>query len=503
MKMQSRACRRTNMFREFFSATVGIVLSSFFFLGSAFLIFSMRYWTQEKMDLLKENVARVAQSAEEIYDMGAGARVLRPVLASNAKTLDATFLLFDAQGRVLACGDFFADAMVCPAHQNAQLSQSATERSLGGSYQATGTLDGYFAHAMLVSTHPFQFDGQAAGFVLAAQNTGEGLKRYLGGVMRLFIISALLVLALTFVVVYYISFRMVRPVRDMVRATRQYAKGDFSYRVAAKENVELSQLAESFNSMAVSLATLESSRRSFVANVSHELKTPMTTIGGFIDGILDGTIERGKQRHYLQLVSAEVGRLSRLVTGMLNLSKMEAGEFKLNREKFDINDSLFHAALSFEQMIAEKKLILIGLENLEPIFLHGDKDLLFQVFYNLIDNAVKFTPPGGRIEFYAQLHNPKAPEAGRIFCFGLRNTGIGIASEELDRIFERFYKADKSRSYDVKGAGLGLYLAKTIVEMHGGQMKADSDGESYTEFAVLIPMEEEKGHGSLGTHGNS
>jgi signal transduction histidine kinase len=277
----------------------------------------------------------------------------------------------------------------------------------------------------------------------------------------------------------------------MARATKKYAQGDFSYRVKKREDDELGALAESFNSMAISLATLESSRRSFVANVSHELKTPMTSIGGFIDGMLDGTIPPEQQTRYLGLVSAEVKRLSRLVTGMLNLSKIEAGELRLNRTEFDISELLFNTALSFERLMAEKKIELVGLEDLQPCKLRGDQDLLHQVFYNLIDNAVKFTPPGGRIEFYVQSHN--AVRAGHsrreaIFCFGLRNTGVGVASEELERIFERFYKTDKSRSYDVRGAGLGLSLVKTIVEMHGGSVKAASDGENYTEFAVLLPL---------------
>ncbi|MDR1928316.1 MAG: HAMP domain-containing histidine kinase, partial [Oscillospiraceae bacterium] len=333
--------------------------------------------------------------------------------------------------------------------------------------------------------------GVASGFVMAVQPVSDGLFQNLGGIMRLFLLSALVVLALTFVVVYYISYRLVRPVQDMVRATKQYARGDFSYRVKTKGEDELGNLATAFNNMAISLATLESSRRSFVANVSHELKTPMTTIGGFIDGMLDGTIPKEEHKRYLEVVSVEVKRLSRLVTGMLNLSKIEAGELQLNPAEFDINELLFHTVLSFERLINQKQIELIGLEHLESITLKGDRDMLFQVFYNLIDNAVKFTPPGERIEFYVQIHRTEKQEGqkpGRLFCFGLRNTGVGVASEELSRIFERFYKTDRSRSYDVKGAGLGLYLAKTIVEMHGGKIKADSDGASYTEFAVLLPL---------------
>jgi signal transduction histidine kinase len=267
----------------------------------------------------------------------------------------------------------------------------------------------------------------------------------------------------------------------MARATRQYARGDFGFRVQAEGDDELRQLAEAFNSMAISLATLESSRRSFVANVSHELKTPMTSIGGFIDGMLDGTIPPEQQRKYLTLVSEEVKRLSRLVTGMLNLSKIEDGELQLNLLPFDVNELLFTTVLRFERIVADKGLELAGREDLKPVTITGDRDMLNQVFYNLIDNAVKFTPRGERLEFDARQ------EKG-VYRFVLRNTGVGISSEELARIFERFYKTDKSRSYDVKGAGLGLYLARTIVKMHGGTISARSDGESWAEFVVELPV---------------
>jgi signal transduction histidine kinase len=318
--------------------------------------------------------------------------------------------------------------------------------------------------------------------VLVAQPFfSDHLLSYLSGIFRLFLLSGAAALALAFIVVYFISYRLTRPLNDMARATRQYARGDFGYRVHTAEDNELRQLAEAFNSMAISLATLESSRRSFVANVSHELKTPMTTIGGFIDGMLDGTIHGEQHKKYLELVSEEVKRLSRLVTGMLNLSKIEDGELQLNLKPFDVSELLFTTVLRFERIIAKKGLELVGLEELAPGILPGDKDMLIQVFYNLSDNAVKFTPPGGRLEFAARTDK-------EVDGFTLRNPGVGISSEELARIFGRFYKTDKSRSFDVKGAGLGLYLARTIVKMHGGTISARSDGESYTEFRVELPM---------------
>ena len=221
------------------------------------------------------------------------------------------------------------------------------------------------------------------------------------------------------------------------------------------------------------MADLESVRRSFIANVSHELKTPMMTIGGFIDGILDGTISEDKEKQYLKVVSDEVKRLSRLVTGMLNMSKIEAGELDLKPQKFDISEILFMTLLSFEQVIENKHIEIKGLDTMQPNPIVADKDMINQVIYNLVDNAVKFTPEAGYIEVTSKADAEK-------IILKIKNSGRGIAAEEIEKIFERFYKVDKSRSYDVKGAGMGLYIIKTIVELHGGNISARSE---YGEYA--------------------
>jgi signal transduction histidine kinase len=232
--------------------------------------------------------------------------------------------------------------------------------------------------------------------------------------------------------------------------------------------------------MASALSVLESSRRSFVANVSHELKTPMTTIGGFIDGILDGTIPKENHDEYLLRVSEEVKRLSRLVTSMLNLSKIEAGELELKMSEFDITSLVIDSMLSFEQEIEKKSISVEGFENLNPTTVKADRDMLHQVIYNLVDNAVKFTQNEGVISISSGVTQKE-----EIFV-SIRNTGEGVSTEELGKIFERFYKVDKSRSYDVKSAGLGLYLCKTIIEMHGGKIFAESVEGEYTQFTILL-----------------
>lgn len=306
-----------------------------------------------------------------------------------------------------------------------------------------------------------------------------GFTNYAMNILKMFIFACLMAFSVGFIAVYFLTASLIKPLHDMSEATKAYAEGDFGPRVKVKGDDELAELVRAFNKMASDLSLLESSRRSFVANVSHELKTPMTTIGGFIDGILDGTIPESQQKHYLSIVSDETKRLSRLVTAMLNMSKIEAGELKLNPKAFDISAEIFNVLLSFEQIIERKHIEISGLDRLHSVTVTADEDMIHQVIYNLVDNAVKFTE-NGTISVFAD-------DDENATLIKVVNTGAGISSEEREKIFERFYKVDKSRSYDVKGAGLGLYICKTIVEMHGGSIGCNSEEGKYTEFWFTIP----------------
>ena len=203
----------------------------------------------------------------------------------------------------------------------------------------------------------------------------------------------------------------------------------------------------------------------------------MTTIGGFVDGILDGTIPPEKQAYYLGIVSSEIKRLSRLANGMLTVSRLESSD-TLAKAPFDISEMVYRIAFSFEQKINEKK-IELELDIPESCTVNANHDAIFQVIYNLFDNALKFVNDGGSLKIFM------AVKGGRL-QFNIQNTGSEIDPESLKYIFERFYKSDKSRGNNPNGSGLGLYIAKTIIGKHGGDIYAKSqDGK--TEFCFNIP----------------
>jgi signal transduction histidine kinase len=267
----------------------------------------------------------------------------------------------------------------------------------------------------------------------------------------------------------------------MAKIARDFGHGDLSARVKTNGKCaqEVEDLALAFNNMAASLEKSEIQRQEFIANVSHELKTPMTTISGFVDGILDGTIPEEKHNHYLQIVSDETKRLSRLVRSMLSLSRIEAGEMKYTPQPVDLTDLLFRTVFTFEPRIEEKNLEILGLDA-ERTIVWGDSDLVHQVVYNLVENAVKFVNRDGTIQFDFRR------EDGMVYTT-VKNTGEGIAQEELPRLFERFNNSDRSRGLDKSGVGLGLYIVKTILGALGGEISVSSVVNEYCAFTFSLP----------------
>jgi signal transduction histidine kinase len=352
-----------------------------------------------------------------------------------------------------------------------------------GCYTGTTSLDGIYEEDCYVVGLPIKINANlepvGAVFLVADK---QYLAEFREDILKMFMVSFALALVISFLLIGIISYRMARPLKDMAIAAYRFGKGDFSVKISEKRRDEIGQLAIAFNDMAESLSVSEDTRRNFVANVSHELKTPMTTINGFIDGILDGTITSEKQEHYIKIISKEVKRLSKLVQAMLNLSRIDCGKLKINKKVFHVKYLIYSVLLTFEKQIESKKIKITGLDAIADVPIEGDEDLLHQVIYNLIENAVKFVSFEGEISFKIQNLQNKV-------IVSIKNTGQGIANEDLGFIFDKFYKTDKSRSQDKTGMGLGLYLVKTIINLHGGDIKVESAEGEDCEFIFCLPKQ--------------
>ncbi len=472
-----------SVFSKYYTIISLIILSGFLVMSGLQIILFTRSLTEDKRVLLQENAAAIAQhtvvTAVETHVGGKeivyvlDQERLYPFLNLMGDAIDATIFISDAQGDVLLC----SDAALLPLAKEASLGK-ITEQ-VKESLFAISTFEGLFERPQYAAATPIRVKERVIGYVLVSAPTAS-IGNTLNSNLKVYLVSAFGAMALCFVVVYLLTLHIVRPLRQMAAATRRFAQGDFSARVKVRGKDEVAELGEALNHMAVSLSSVEMMRRSFVANVSHELKTPMTTIAGFIDGMLDGTILPEQRPRYMKIVSDEVKRLSRLVHSMLDLSRIDSGELKMSTVRMDMTEALCSVLVSLEQRIEKKQLRITGLEDCGKTEIDGDYDLMCQVLYNLVDNAIKFTNDGGYIDF-------RLVKADGRVSVTIRNSGAGIPAEEMPQIFERFYKSDRSRALDKNGVGLGLYIVKTVINLHHGEITVRSVEGEFTEFAFWLP----------------
>lgn len=307
----------------------------------------------------------------------------------------------------------------------------------------------------------------------------KGMNVLLVSTVKTIILASLWVFLATLIAVYFLSERIIVPLKDMSRAAKSYAAGNFDIRIPVRGEDEIAELATAFNQMATGLESLENMRSSFLANVSHDLKTPMTTISGFIDAIISGAIPPENQNEYLERIKSEVLRLSRLVRQLLDLSRIQAGDRKFTFEQFDICEVARQIILSFEQKIDEKRLDVEFNCDEDRMKAVADKDAIHQILYNICDNAVKFSREGGKLRIDIVSKDKK-------IHVSVYNEGEGIPKEDLPFVFERFYKTDKSRGLDKTGVGLGLYIAKTIIDAHGESISVQSEKGEYCRFEFTL-----------------
>lgn len=342
-----------------------------------------------------------------------------------------------------------------------------------------GTMGGLISEESVVYVNDIVTGGKLRGYVLTLSSTAR--ENDLMQISRNAVFnSSIWVMLAAVIAAYFITERIVRPMRAMTDASKSFAKGDFSARVVVTGKDEVSELGRAFNNMAESLDNLEKMRNSFLANVSHDLRTPMTTISGFIDGITSGAIPPEKHDYYLNVIQAEVHRLSRLVSEILDVSRLESGERKFNFVDFDIAEMARIILISFEQKIDAKRLDVYFETDEDAMFTVGDKDAIYQVLYNICHNAIKFAKEGGKFAINISRTEHKKV---RISVF---DEGQPIGQEDIKLVFDRFYKTDKSRGLDKLGVGLGLYISKTIVEAHGEHIWAESNGVDNCEFIFTL-----------------
>lgn len=292
--------------------------------------------------------------------------------------------------------------------------------------------------------------------------------------------TALFAFLLGGLVIFLTSRHLSRPLTTMKEAAAAIAEGDYSKEIAATNCDELDQLTASFNYMRERIQQVEKMRQELLANVSHELRTPLTSIRGFIQAILEGVVPEGDQEKYLKIAREEVDRLTRLVQDLLDLARIKSGSIKLNKEPLDIGELAIKVATEFRLIAAAKS---ITVETDEGLVISGDRDRIRQVMINLLSNAVKYTEQNGHIQIRVRREGGQA-------VLKVRDNGAGIPEAELEHIFDKFHRVDKSRDAATGGTGLGLAIVKELVELHNGSAAAWSAPGKGTEITIELPLVE-------------
>lgn len=478
---------KRSLFVKYFLVWGSVILAGITVLGFTLMVLVTQYTLREKGDLLVLNARNVAKLTADIeknsllspYRRNESLQAIVSVFADN---ISSNIFITNTQGETL-----ISSYREKPTTFSKIIPPKYMEQALDGKLRELTDLDGIYNKEYFVVGVPIILDGNNLAGAVFVSTDADSVTFILRDILNMFFISSIIVLLFIFIAIYLMTYRMTRPLREMAVAARRLGEGDFTARINIDEDRkdEIGELAHSFNSMSQSLSSLDTMRRSFVANVSHELKTPMTIISGYVDGILDGTIPESKSRHYLEIVSEEIKRLSKLTRSLLELAKIENQSIEMEYVRFDLMEAVRKVLLSFEQKIEEKKIRVYFIDDDHGTNIYADRDLIYQVIYNLIDNAVKFTETGGYIELEIKIREERA-------FVRIRNSGEGIPEHELSAIFERFYKTDKSRSNDRTGVGLGLFLIKKIINLHNGEIAVKSELGKYTEFAFYIPSKSSK-----------
>lgn len=342
-----------------------------------------------------------------------------------------------------------------------------------------GNYHGYFSENVITVISPVISSYMPKGYLLIHKNVSD-LDVVQKGFMRAAYITLIVVFLLSFIILLAFRFIVYRPLRKITEAAKQYALGNLDYEIPIKTEDEMGYLSSSLNYMSSQLRDMDDYQKKFVANVSHDFRSPLTSIRGYVQAMADGTIPPEFQEKYLNIILFETERLSDLTRDLLTLNEFDTKNLLLNKQSFDIHDTIKNVCASFEGTCTQKRISIELLLAGKRLNVYADKRKIQQVLYNLLDNAIKFSDNDSIITIET------TDRAGKVFI-SVKDYGIGIPRNALNKIWERFYKTDISRGKDKKGTGLGLAIVKEAIQAHGENINVISTEGVGTEFVFSLP----------------
>jgi len=459
-----------------YMTTIGVLI--LLLCGTLAVIYTNHYMGEKKKELIGQG-EKIAAAYSEAYRTG-DLSDLSYELQILESYMESGIVLVNRDARVVLTSPGFDGVLI----GDDLVYEKLTDRVMNGEIVTHQLKKGeVFDTPMLVVGYPVS-EGYLAGIFMCRplpQIEASLMEMYQMSVLSLFIVS-LLGLIVSFLTAKHVALPLVM----MNRAAKVIANGDFEQRVEIHSNDEVGELAESFNHMAESLQAHEKVQKDFIANISHDLRSPLTSMNGFLTAMLDGTIPPEKQEKYLKIVLEETNRLSRMTQGIVELSRAQSSAILLEEMDFDINGLIRSNIEMLEPQLKEKQVRIRGIYDEEETMVHGDKDKISRVLQNLLSNAAKFSPEGGVIEVETTLQGKKK------VLISVKDEGPGISQEDQKYIFDRFFKSDTTRNEDKVGSGIGLAIAKEFMLAHGENITVKSEEGKGATFAFCLKLAEKE-----------
>ncbi|MDI6604754.1 MAG: HAMP domain-containing sensor histidine kinase [Thermoanaerobacteraceae bacterium] len=466
---------KNRLFKKLFITNILIILITMIILSGFFYLMFQNYYFAEKEKIMIEEGQQLNMIISEFTVGDVDVDKLNQELSVVDRLINATIWIVSRDGLIYSQSSHLEKNWV-----GITLSKDEIENILKGhTIIKRGYFGGRFSQPVLTVGLPLKISGNIKGAIFMHAPILE-MNKTLMDIFFIMIISMVIAIIIGGVLISFASKKISEPLKEMSSAALKMAKGDFSTKIQVAGDDEITDLAISFNKMSRELEQMEDVRKEFVANVSHELRSPLTTIQGYIDGIIDGTIPQDSLIKYLKIVQEETRRMSRLISGLLDITKMESGKFPLNITDFDINELIRITIIKMESRINEKKIHVKVDFDYDKNIVQGDKDKIEQVLTNLFDNAIKFSEVNGYIHVYTERKESK-------LYITIHNMGEIIPEEDIEHIWDKLYKVDKSRSGNT-GAGLGLYIVKNIINKHDEEIWAESKENEGTTITFTMKL---------------
>ncbi len=476
------------LFSRMLSTYLAIILLIVFLLGITISAMFKSQYTTENENELRREASEINRIIVTQYIEAEKRSVAKDTLRTIMRKYDAMLQLYfidSAYGKVILRDELSEEKW--NALSDINLSKEADE-IISGNGEIQITTDGSSSGNIPIMTLKRQIittDGE----VIGAMFFHTDMSRYNTSIRQVYLdvlLAACIAVMLAVLAVTYITGRMTKPIVDMNNAITRFSKGEYEARVAITSHDEVGQLGQSFNEMANEINTLEQSRRSFVANVSHELRSPLTSMRGFLEAMQDGTISSEDQPKYLDIVINECKRMTGMVNDLLDLARIESGQYELKLEPFDLNELVIRTVLTFEARINAKHIDVNMNFAADRTMVEADQSQIAQVIRNLVDNAIKFSPDGGKLTL--RIATDK-----KLAVMSVIDNGEGISTDDLPYVFDRFYKAEKAHTPSGSSSGLGLSIVKRIIEQHGQTINVESEQGKGATFTFTLKLYEQQG----------